>query len=194
MAGVVSLPHHPQWSHLEPGFVRRHLGAVVALLLAVVLVAGLIAYGLLTLASSTGDIIGGLVQGGSEASTAAGFATSERMPYGQLTQTELQARFSSTNWLSASTVSTYAQDQRTNVSFLATAEHVVTAVEESGGVCDWGLAVQSSSDPITTADGLFGPGVYWTVTAPGTTTNPPCEASSAPKSQWSPLEGTGAAR
>jgi hypothetical protein len=193
MAGVVSLPHHPSRSHLEPGFVRRHLGAVIAVLVVVATAAGLIAYGLLTLASSMGNMfngIDGFVQGGNEASIAAGFATSEGLTYGQLTLTELQARYPRTHWLSANTLSTPSRGSAMNVSTSVGVDHVVIAVAESGGICAWGLAVQSKSDPILASDGLSSPGVYWTVTAPETTTNPPCEASSAPASIWSPLEGT----
>jgi hypothetical protein len=134
-----------------------------------------------------------LWQGGTEASTAAGFATSEGLGYGQLTQSELQSRFPSTNWLSASTVSTYTQGQRTNVSFLASGDHIVTAIAEKTGVCSWGLAVQSSSDPIIMSEGLPSPGLYYTFTSAATaqyTGNPPCEASSAPTSRWSPLVDT----
>jgi hypothetical protein len=195
MAGVVSLPHHPQRSHLEPGFVRRHpvVGAVVP---TATFFAGLIVYFAVAFvwsAQNIGNGISGLVtaiqQGGNEASNAASFTTSEGLTYGQLTHTELQARYPRTHWLSANTVSTPSHGGDLNVSVSVSWDHIVTAVAEAGGSCAWGLAVQSSSDPIITSNGLSGPGVYYTFTAAETTTNPPCEASSAPTSVWIGLDG-----
>jgi hypothetical protein len=202
MAGVVSLPHHPQGSHLDKGRSHGHLVfASIALgVIGLVVLVGYLVVPLMgkDIGKGIGDPLNGLQamwQGGSEASTAAGFASSEGLTYGQLTQTQLEARFPSTNWLSASTVRTYTYGQGTNVSFLATGDHVVTAVAEKAGLCSWGLAVQSSSDPIITADGLSGPSVYWTFTSATTAQfsggNPPCDASAAPTSRWSPLEGAG---
>jgi hypothetical protein len=197
MAGVVSLPHRPPRSHLDNGRSHRHL-VFASITLGVVGLVVLVGYLVVPLmgrdiGKGIGDPLNGiqsLWQGGQEASTVSGFATSDGLAYGQLTHSELQARFPSTNWLSASTVSTYTQGQRTKVSLLATGEHFVIAMADKEGMCSWGLAVQSSSDPIVTSDDLSGPGVYWTVTAPDMTTNPPCEASSAPVTDWSPLEGT----
>jgi hypothetical protein len=201
MAGVLSLPHHSPPSHLDDGrrFPRRHPLAVASIVLATGALVGLVLYLTAYLATRDFDPLGGidsLWQGGHEASQTAGFATSEGLGYGQLTQSELQSRFSSTNWLSASTVSTYVRGQRTGVSFLATDGHIVTAVAEEGG-CSWGLAVHSSSDPIITSDSLSGPGVYWTFTSATTAQyaggNPPCDASSALRSGWSPLDGVNVA-
>jgi hypothetical protein len=194
MAGVVSLPHYSPPSHLDNSrsFPRRRpfVFASIALAIAgiVVLTGGLVMY----LAARDFNPLGGLDalwQGGQEASQTAGFATSEGLQYGQLTQSELHSRFPSTKWLSASTVSTYSQGERTDVSFLATGDHIITAVAERAGLCSWGLAVQSSSDPIITSDGLRGQGVYYTFTGPKMPTNPQCEANGAPVSGWNPLGG-----
>jgi hypothetical protein len=200
MAGAVSLPHRAPRSH-DNGRSHRHL-VFASITLGVIGVVVLIGYLVVPLmgrdiGKSVGDPLNGiqsLWQGGQEASTVSGFATSEGLAYGQLTQSELQSHFPSKNWLSASTVSTYTQGQRTNVSLLATGDHFVIAMADKEGLCSWGLAAQSSSDPIITSDGLSGPGVYWTVTSAATaqyTGNPPCDASAAPTSRWSPLEGAG---
>jgi hypothetical protein len=199
MASIISLPHRPERSQVDNGrsFPRRQpfIFALIAMAIAGLVVLGLYvsAYFALRNINPLGGF-GRFVQGGNEASTAAGFAASEGLTYGQLTQTELQARFPSTSWLSPSTVSTYTNGHGTNVSFLATGDHIVTAVAESGGICAWGLAVQSTSDPIITSDKLSGSGVYYTFTSAATAQysggNPPCEAGSAPTSGWSPMVGT----
>jgi hypothetical protein len=196
MAGIVTLPHHPERSHVDDGrsFPRRHPFAFASLAMAiaglVVLALYLGAYFAVRDMNPLGGL-DGLVQGGNEASMAAGFATSEGLTYGQLTQTELQARYPKTHWVLANIVSTPSHGGVLNVSTSISGDHIIMAVAENAGSCSWGLAVQSSSDPIIVSDRLSGPGVYWTITlaapaqSPGG--NPPCEAAAAPASTWNPL-------
>jgi hypothetical protein len=133
--------------------------------------------------------IGRLVRRGYEASTAARFATSEALAYGQLTQTELESCYPGTHWLTATGISTPSHDGVLKVSTSVNGGQIVTPVAETGGLCAWGLAGKSSSEPMTTSDEVSGRGVYWTATTPQTTTNPRCEASAARSAGRSTLSG-----
>jgi hypothetical protein len=97
MAGIATLPHRSERSQVDDGrsLPRRHPFIFVSIAMAiagfVVVVLYLGAYFAVRDINPLGGL-DGFIQGGKEASTAAGFATLEGPTYGQLTQTALQAR------------------------------------------------------------------------------------------------------
>ncbi len=62
----------------------------------------------------------------------------------------------------------------------------MTAVQSIQGMCTFGLAVSSASDPIVSEDHLPGPGIYGAViSGQGISA---CSADSAPTTGWFPVD------
>jgi hypothetical protein len=126
-----------------------------------------------------GQAFSGLTQdGAAKASLADGVAKARHIPDGALTPILLNAQHSDVTWLpGGDSVPMNGQ----TVSMTATGNHVVTAVDL--GICQYGLTVAASNDPIIGEYDLPGVGTYFAVSdSPGLTKT--CSANSAPSSGW----------
>ena len=154
-------------------------GLIVVTLIVVVIVQAIYSF---AHSFSTGFGLSGLVQvGASEASLADGVAKANHIPDGTLTPALLNAQHSNVTWLSSGDSAPPTSSGQMYVSISALEEHVVTAV--SFGLCQYGLTVATSNDPIIGHNGLPGVGTYFVFSDSSESTNA-CSADSAPSSGW----------
>ncbi len=163
---------------------RRSKGWLIAAVVAAGLICvALVVVGLLlvlhSFANGLGKAFSGLTQdGAAKASLAAGVAKAHHIPDGALTPALLNTQPSGVTWLPGS--DSVPRNGQT-VSITATGNHVVTAVYS--GMCQYGLTVAASNDPIIGEYDLPGVGTYFTLSgSPGSTKT--CSANSAPSSGW----------
>lgn len=139
-------------------------------------------YAIRSVANGIGQGFSGLVQGGAaKASLADGIARANHIPDGALTPALLNTQTPYVTWLTGSDSVPPISDGHTYVSLSAAGDHVVAAV--SLGACEYGLTVETHSDPITGLYRLPGVGTYFAFSATPASTNT-CSADSAPTSGW----------
>ena len=140
-----------------------------------------------TLGAGVGKAVANAEQNGIvEASEVAAFAHSEGISLGAVTVQDLQSRYPGTHWLMAPEASIPTNGTNSSVSVDVEGSHALTAVQALAGMCSYGLALQSNSDPIVESDGLPGAGTFYAFAplshAPvGPST---CSAATAPTSGW----------
>jgi hypothetical protein len=143
-------------------------------------IAGLLVWGFLSLMSGIGKSVGTAVgraitqEAADDAAQVSNMAAKAGVTPGFVPVERIQKALPTERWLPGDVAVTTGQSQ---VSLMATDDHVITATAESG-VCFYGLSAGSATDPIVAADGLSGAGVY--ANSGGFV----CSADQAPKSGW----------
>ncbi len=124
------------------------------------------------------DLSGLTQDGAAKASLADGVAKAHHIPDGALTLALLNTLDPDATWLPGG--DSVPMNGRT-VSITAAGNHVVTAV--NFGICEYGLTVAATNDPIIGEYDLPGAGTYFAYTdLPGSTRT--CSADTAPSSGW----------
>jgi hypothetical protein len=124
-----------------------------------------------------------VVSGAVDAAQASDVAHSKGVVDGGVTLAEVQSRVPTVKWVSGTVPSTNLNEA--SVAFAG--NHVTTAVAVATGLCDYGLAVTSSQDPVVAADGLPGGGVFVNSVSSAV---PGCAADNAPTSGWTRASST----
>jgi len=134
-----------------------------------------------------------LVAGSIGASVAASQAQALHTPLGQITLQELQSADTGLRWIPgqvSSPSATGSKNDKWIVSFMASDQHIITAVQSAPGICIFGLYVASASDPVIVSDHLPGPGLFMSfaisdaVRGSGPVKAVSCAAVNAPTTGW----------
>jgi hypothetical protein len=164
---------------------RAKSGRGLTIVLSLLIATGLVIGGVVTYHTFARDAGEGIVAGfkatgeygALQARDAAQLAKSKGEQYGRVTVAQLQNRFPSRRWVAGSTISSSAANP--NVSVTTADDHIITAVQPVNGLCSYGLAIESMTDPTIDVDGIHRPGVYST----SVMTND-CSADTAPRENW----------
>jgi hypothetical protein len=116
--------------------------------------------------------------GGTASNAAASLAAP--LPPGFLSVSTLNAKLPSYQWVDGATNVPYSSSKQPIVGVSAIGTHVVTAVQDTQGICSFGLTITSNADPLIAQDGLSGQGTYYQAT----NATPQCVANQAPASSW----------